>query len=283
MPVPPTDPPTPTPTPGGAPHPARAWDQQPDEPARQYEAFKLYRDLGGSRTVVGAYRVYTGRTEYYGKPKAFLSWARVRHWKERAEAFDRHLAAELDRSRREAFDRVGEEQVRAETDWAVRRAQHREEAWSLGDKLVAKARQMLEIALITRKTETRTDPDGRTVHVTTYNPAKWSFYTVTQMVETADKIKRMAAELPVTVSDLGDGAEGADDTPFFETGGQLDDALPAGAMPEYPVDPAAAPEIAPAARRAVSDVRVPAPARPGPPPPGGRVPGSTPRPPPGPF
>jgi hypothetical protein len=76
---------------------AAPYERQPDEPHRAFQAFRRYRDLGPTRTLLAAYRLVSGRV--VGRvPGYFSSWANHWGWHERAGAWD----AEVDRQLRGA-------------------------------------------------------------------------------------------------------------------------------------------------------------------------------------
>lgn len=67
------------------------WERQVSETASAFDAFTHYRDLGPKRSLVGAYRHKTGRSEARQPPGSWKTWYADNLWKERAEAYDRHL------------------------------------------------------------------------------------------------------------------------------------------------------------------------------------------------
>lgn len=71
---------------------AEPWEKQPEESAKAFEAFAVYRDMGANRSLEKAGRIL-------GKVKVTLEpWSSKFNWKKRAEAWD----AEQDRIAREA-------------------------------------------------------------------------------------------------------------------------------------------------------------------------------------
>ncbi len=93
----------------------KAWDKRDNESGVAYAAFLIYRDLGATRTLNGAYhfslRVQGQPGPDRGQPESqegadgsrtgppprvsgrWREWAEKFSWKERAEAYDRHFAA----------------------------------------------------------------------------------------------------------------------------------------------------------------------------------------------
>lgn len=110
--------PLPNPPPEGGATPAalvNAWDKLSSESGTAYAAFLVYRDLGATRTLNGAYHFSLraqgqpgpnrgqpeskagASSERTGPPPRvsgrWRAWAEKFTWKERAEAYDRHFAA----------------------------------------------------------------------------------------------------------------------------------------------------------------------------------------------
>jgi hypothetical protein len=94
------------------------WDRLENEPERAYHAFECFLSFpGGERTLVGAYRQHVGNPDV-AKPSDTLSgWSNAFAWRERAAAYDDHLAS----ARREAHEQVIKEE-------AARQAREVEEA-----------------------------------------------------------------------------------------------------------------------------------------------------------
>jgi hypothetical protein len=79
--------------------PPHAWEQQPDESAKQFGAFVIYRDLGPKRSLRETARRYYLDLGSDNLPTSSLAqWARTHNWQVRARAWD----AELDRANRDA-------------------------------------------------------------------------------------------------------------------------------------------------------------------------------------
>lgn len=66
----------------------KPWDRRDDETSPAWEAFCVYRDMGGKRS--------TGKTQQtLGKSKRMIdAWSSRHDWVERCRAFDRHMDAE---------------------------------------------------------------------------------------------------------------------------------------------------------------------------------------------
>ncbi len=103
------------------------WEQQPHEPARAFNAFTVYRDLGPKRTLREAFRQET-RKESAQPNGTWTRWYTDWQWSLRAQAWDR----ELDALRREV--------AVAETRHMGER--HAELAMAAQSQLVARLEQM---------------------------------------------------------------------------------------------------------------------------------------------
>lgn len=89
------------------------WIRQPEETAKSYEAFSIYRDLGHERSFAEAYRQYSGRAEAGLQPPGyFTDWARDYLWKDRALAYDQSkdetIRAAVDKAYRETFEKIAQ-------------------------------------------------------------------------------------------------------------------------------------------------------------------------------
>jgi hypothetical protein len=196
------------------------WSRLADESAEAYAAFNSYRQLGPARTLNKAYQAHTGRIK--GAPGTWRHWARRHDWEARALAADQH---EHD-VRQAAADKVVAEdeagctaarleQIRLERDW------HR--------IIDAKIREMEKFPICRRRVAV--DDQGRTV--TVHEPTKWTLKTMLDFIRFGSQLGRVINKMPTVVETAP-----ADDFRdlFFETDGQLDAALPEGAMPPMPAD-----------------------------------------------
>jgi hypothetical protein len=88
------------------------WEQQPEETARAYGAFCVYRDLGPRRTLAAAAAAFFERTGD-APERQVDKWSSAFRWVERAAAWDRHLDAQgraaQETARREMAERHGRE------------------------------------------------------------------------------------------------------------------------------------------------------------------------------
>lgn len=60
------------------------------ETTKQFRAFCTFRDMGEDRTIVGAFRIHTGK-DYPQANKFFKDWAEKFQWRIRAQAYDDHF------------------------------------------------------------------------------------------------------------------------------------------------------------------------------------------------
>ncbi len=79
-----------------------------NEPERAYRAFEAYLTLpSGDRSILEAYRSYVGNPGAAKPSDTWSGWSRQYAWRERAAAYDDHLAG----LRREAYERGVEEEA----------------------------------------------------------------------------------------------------------------------------------------------------------------------------
>jgi hypothetical protein len=78
------------------------WDRLENEPERAYRAFECFLGLpGGERTLLEAYRRHVGNPDAAKPSDTWSGWSSSFAWRERAAAYDDHLAS----MRRQAFER----------------------------------------------------------------------------------------------------------------------------------------------------------------------------------
>lgn len=69
-----------------------SWERQKGETDKQWLAFRTYRDLGlAERTLGAAYRQTYDKPSNKEAPPWFRAWAKEFAWRDRVEAWDRHL------------------------------------------------------------------------------------------------------------------------------------------------------------------------------------------------
>lgn len=156
------------------------WERLPNESARAYAAFVIYRDMGAVRSLDKAYHHATGQQES-GKraPGRWTQWSVQHQWSDRAAAWDAMLRS------RELAQREAAQAAEAER-WAARRAAEAEREWAFAEQLMERARAMLAFPLQTRELA----EDGHTIIV---KPARWAIRDAAGMADTAAKLARLAA------------------------------------------------------------------------------------------
>lgn len=160
-----------------------------------YHAFCHYRDIPPSersydRAYANHLRTCLRREGVPDRVKCIRRWhywASEYTWVARAEAFDAHL----DKIKRDEIERIQREEA---AYWAeVRKRIPREEV-EYAERLIAKAREMLEFPLAAVKS-TSVERDGKTIVTTIVEPGRWSFATAVKMFELAQRMRRLAAEM----------------------------------------------------------------------------------------
>lgn len=214
------------------------WDQQTGESGEAFAAFKAFRDLGPARTLAEAYRssrpgkgpqqAHAGPTKKPGTPGTWKTWAIKYRWKERAAAFDARGAQVQQAAAEKVIAAVAADRA------AMMLEQERREH-QLAGLIHGKLLEMLEQGLVKRKV-VKTD-DGKTITIT--EPAKWDFGTAAKLAQVFTALGRVSLNMPVKVDPKESGGE----PPYFETSGEQESALPAGAVPDMPAESAAKPEL----------------------------------------
>jgi len=84
------------------------WDRLENESERAYRAFESFLSLpSGERTLLAAYRHHVGNPDAVKPSDTWCGWCSEFAWRERAAAYDDHLAS----LRREAYERAIEEEA----------------------------------------------------------------------------------------------------------------------------------------------------------------------------
>src|SRR5215218_5801559 len=84
------------------------WERLENEPERAYRAFESFLSLpSGERTLLAAYRQHVDNPDAAKPSDTWSGWSSSFAWRERATAYDDHLA----RLRREAYERAIEEEA----------------------------------------------------------------------------------------------------------------------------------------------------------------------------
>jgi hypothetical protein len=84
------------------------WERLENEPERAYRAFECFLSLpSGERTLLRAYRQHVGNPDAVKPSDTWSGWSSRFAWRERAAAYDDHIAS----LRREAYERAIEEEA----------------------------------------------------------------------------------------------------------------------------------------------------------------------------
>ena len=105
------------------------WDRLENEPERAYRAFECFLNLpSGERTLLEAYRRHVGNSEAAKPSDTWSGWSNAFAWRERAAAYDDHLASR----RREAYERGIEEEAERQGALAERNRNRFNELMTVG-------------------------------------------------------------------------------------------------------------------------------------------------------
>lgn len=135
-----------------------AWDQLPDEGAKAFAAFSIYRDLPPERrSLLEVSRRFYKRPDSKRPAGRITKWSADYKWPERATMRD----AWREDLRREAEAKAEQEQAEI---WARRRIEAREEGYTLGLELIERAREILGMP-VSKKTDQTVEisEDGETI------------------------------------------------------------------------------------------------------------------------
>lgn len=167
------------------------WERQPSESEVAYAAFRAYLNLPpGSRSYLEAYRQAKGKPTASQTSGVWNGWISKYAWAERARAYDNDLYAR----EREAEIKA---QAAERAKWARRRAQVADDGWELAEALKKKIRDMLSFPLFEQQTtREQQTADGRTIiQEVTIKPAGWRMRDAAFMLNIADRLQRLAAEM----------------------------------------------------------------------------------------
>lgn len=210
------------------------WDRKPEESAKAYAAFTVYRDLGPSRTLRAAAKALQ-------RGRSLLDhWSARYGWVVRAEAYD---------AQQRAIAQAAYEQgLRDEAArWARRQNEQRDEEWGMARALMGKAGAMLRFPLATARQEE--DEEGRVI--TIVNPAKWSMRDAATMAQAAATLARLAADMAVpggaSVAQPAKETVISDADYIAEVLARLDESGALGGQPAAEDEPLRAAPAAPAA------------------------------------
>src|SRR5215217_7372869 len=100
------------------------WDRLENETGKAYGAFEAFLSLpSGERTLLAAYRRHVGNPDAANPSDTWGRWSSDFAWRERAAAYDDHLAS----VRREAYERaIKEEAARQAREVEIARGRYNE-------------------------------------------------------------------------------------------------------------------------------------------------------------
>lgn len=101
--------------------PERIWEQWPQEPAKSYRAFALYRDMGLDRSLRRAELIIHNADESKepwtkirtGSPSILIKWSKQWQWYRRVQAYDAWMIKEQEKRWEERTDQLREKQWEA--------------------------------------------------------------------------------------------------------------------------------------------------------------------------
>ncbi len=157
----------------------RYFERLPEESAKAYAAFAVYRDLGPQRSLAKCAETY------YGSSKNLAQiglWSRKHAWVDRARAYDDFLELER-RSAIAAYEREHGVEL------ARRQQQLAEELLAVKEALVLKLKTMvswpLEQTVVEREVQ---DEQGNVIHQEVHtHPARWDFNTLNRAISILDE------------------------------------------------------------------------------------------------
>lgn len=165
------------------------WKRQSGESEEGWMAFFTYLCLPfDQRTILGAYREFTGEIDAERAAKNWELWAAKNRWNERSVAFERWKRAK---------EQVVAEQRQAEENekWEKIRNEERERLMKMGQALLEKAQAMLAFPLAEVERVVSVYPDGSPKEVQIFKPAGWNFGTVARMVEVGGKLVQLMSNM----------------------------------------------------------------------------------------
>lgn len=166
-----------------------SWKRLKLERDNSWIAFFTYLGMPvGERSVLGAYRLFSGRSDVRTPPDKWYSWSKHFHWQDRVVEYERwkSLQGQVEEERKHA-----EETER----WDAIRLQERENGLKIGQALLEKAQAMLRFPLAEVERVVAVYDDGREKEVQIFKPAGWNFGTVARMIEVGSKLVQLMAQM----------------------------------------------------------------------------------------
>lgn len=154
---------------------APCWERQPGESAKAFEAFRVYRDAGPDRSVVGTCRRARRRPGAAQADGRWKTWRAKHNWESRAAAYDTHFAA-IEQQAKE------KERGKRATEMEQRRQQAQDDAWALSEQMRAKIQQMLKVPVAQRGAKRA-------------GVAKWDYNSLSRFADALLKVTKLGAGL----------------------------------------------------------------------------------------
>lgn len=167
------------------------WEIQPAETTKAYQAFRVYRDLGPSRTQAKAADILdmqvNARHAKSSPSNALAALSSKYRWVERVRAYDAYLETMLLGAQESALRD-------ASRSWVARQSEIREREYALAMGLAEKVQEMLAypVRRITRRTESK---DGKRVYLTIIEPARWDWKSAADILARIGYQARLAADM----------------------------------------------------------------------------------------
>lgn len=165
----------------------KPWHRRKDETDRAFEAFRVFFELGEARSVMDAYRLYSGIEKAKIPSGGFSAWATTYEWAARARAYD------LWQNEKEDVATVKAMEKAAMTTADLREDVNRR-ALTARDKLYEKAYAILSLPL-TKQTIQREEKNKDGVVVKqeiTIEPINFRLRDAVPMLALADRFGRLA-------------------------------------------------------------------------------------------
>lgn len=169
------------------------FEPMPKESEVAFSYYCTYRDLGETRSIRAVLDKIGKKSNYQRSLERYSS---IFRWIDRARAYD-------------TKDEIIKEQVTVailvneQLSLADRRQTLRETSWQIAVDLFDKARQMLAWPIsVVHKEEKGQDENGAFVTRITIEPIRWKMSDVAAMADTANRIARLAVDLPTEIIDI---------------------------------------------------------------------------------
>jgi len=168
----------------------KLWHRKQDESDAQFAGFSLYLNLGKGRSLLEAYRRYSGKEKATQPGGTFQSWSVLNSWLDRVNAYDAWQGQVEDTK----FEHAA---AKEQSKLAKRRAEANSVAWDMAKLLIEKAKMILKVPILEQQIESEErDKDGRLIKVIKIiKPAKFKVADAARMVEIADRLARLATDM----------------------------------------------------------------------------------------